>query len=215
MVHSRRLGDTELVFGNEGALYGNAMTWWDHDTGSVWSQPLAEPIVGPRAGLGAKLELLPSELTTWASWLSAHPTTLALDAAGAPTRFDLAFMTLVVELGEASAAYPVVTAREEGVINDRVGDEPLAVVIDPADPQRWRVYSRRLPDETVTLTLDGRRLADRRTGTRWDLATGRGLEGPLADDALRQLPAFTSFPADYLRFFPAGRIWPEAAAPSP
>ncbi|MBW3606181.1 MAG: hypothetical protein KY460_15020 [Actinobacteria bacterium] len=52
------------------------------------------------------------------------------------------------------------------------------------------------------------------SGTSWDLATGRGLEGPLAADALRPRPAFTSFPDDYRTFFPDGRIWPDGAGGS-
>lgn len=214
MVHSREIDGAEVVFGNEGALFGNAMTWWDHDTGSVWSQPLAEPILGPRAGSDVELELLASELTSWRSWLAAHPKTLALDADGGPTGFDLADMTLVVELGPDSAAFPVVAVRSEGVINDRVGDEPVAVVVDPDDRQRWRVYSRRVGDRAVTLELDDGQLHDPDSGTTWDLATGRGLAGPLAADALRPLPAFTSFPDDYRTFFPRGRIWPEGTAAS-
>ena len=42
MVHRRDLNGEVLVFGNQGALWGNAMTWWDHETGTVWSQPLGE-----------------------------------------------------------------------------------------------------------------------------------------------------------------------------
>ena len=212
MVHSREIDGTEVVFGNEGALFGNAMTWWDHDTGSVWSQPLGAPILGPRAGSGITIELLPSEVTTWESWRAAHPATLALDAEGAPTAFELADMALVVDLDGASVAFPVVSVRAEGVINDEVGDLPVAVVVDPTDAQRWRVYSRRVGNETVVLALNGGDLRDRATGTRWDVATGRGLEGPLAHDALRPLPAFTSLPDDYRTFFPDGRIWPEGVA---
>jgi hypothetical protein len=211
MVHSREVDGDELTFGNEGALFGNAMTWWDHDTGSVWSQPLGAPILGPRADTDMALELLPSQLTTWASWVDTYPTTLALDAAGGPTGFDLADMALVVDLGDASAAFPVPAVREKGVINDRVGREPVALVVDPADPQRWQVYSRRVGDGDVELALDNGHLRDPASGTRWDLRTGRGLAGPLADDALRPLPAFTSFPDDYRRFFPDGRIWLDAA----
>lgn len=214
MVHSRRVGGDEVMFGNEGALFGNAMTWWDHDTGSVWSQPLAEPILGPRAGSGVTLELLPSEVTSWESWIAAHPETLALDADGGPAGFDLADMTLVVELGEHSAAFPIATVRAEGVINDRIGTEPVAVVIDPTDPQRWRVYSRRAGGDTPVLQFDDGQLTDPASGTQWDPATGRGLAGPFADEALRPLPAFTSFPDDYHNFFPDGRIWPERAGES-
>ena len=68
-----------MVFGVHGALWGNAMTWWDHDTGSIWSQPLGEAIAGPRKG--ETVELLPMTYTTWDSWRNAHPQTLALDAA--------------------------------------------------------------------------------------------------------------------------------------
>jgi hypothetical protein len=42
MVHRRELNGTVLVLGNQGALWGNAMTWWDHGTGSIWSQPIVE-----------------------------------------------------------------------------------------------------------------------------------------------------------------------------
>ena len=75
MVHRRELDGEEVIFGNQGALWGNAMTWWDHDTGSIWSQPLGEAILGPRKG--ERFELLPSTLTTWEAWQSAHPETLA------------------------------------------------------------------------------------------------------------------------------------------
>ena len=78
MVHRREIDGKEIVFGNQGALWGNAMTWWDHETGTVWSQPIGEAIVGPRKG--DQVELLPSELTVWSSWREAHPGTLALDA---------------------------------------------------------------------------------------------------------------------------------------
>jgi hypothetical protein len=47
------------------------MTWWDHDTGSIWSQPIGEAIMGERKG--ATLELLPSTLTTWKKWRNKYP----------------------------------------------------------------------------------------------------------------------------------------------
>ena len=87
MVHRRQLGDDTLVFGVHGALWGNAMTWWDHDTGSVWSQPLGEAIAGPRKG--ETVELLASSFTTWSAWSSDNPDTLALDAPGGNSGFDL------------------------------------------------------------------------------------------------------------------------------
>lgn len=78
LVHERKLGDSVPIFGNQGALYKGAMTWYDHGTGSIWSQPTGEAIAGPLAG--ASLELIPSQLTTWSGWLAANPHTLVLDS---------------------------------------------------------------------------------------------------------------------------------------
>ena len=71
LAHERRLDAATPVFGNQGALYRGAMTWYDHATGSVWSQPLGAAIAGPQAG--RRLALLPAQLTTWGQWRAAHP----------------------------------------------------------------------------------------------------------------------------------------------
>ena len=55
----------------------NAMTWYDHETRSIWSQPWGRAIIGPLKGV--QLNLLSSRLTTWASWKQEHPETLAMD----------------------------------------------------------------------------------------------------------------------------------------
>jgi len=208
MVHRRELNGRELVLGNQGDLWGNAMTWWDRDTGSVWSQPIGEAILGPRKG--ERLELLPSTLTTWDAWLTAHPETVALDAPGGPSsRFDLDQMAVVVDFGTEASAYFIPALREVGVVNDVVAGIEIAVVIDPEDDERWTVFSRRLDAAVVVdleMTPDG--LVDIVSGTVFDPFLGVGQSGPLADQTLDKLPAFTSFPRDYLTFFPDGRTWP-------
>jgi len=35
-VHNRRIDGATDTFGNEGALFMNAMTWWDWEAGSIW-----------------------------------------------------------------------------------------------------------------------------------------------------------------------------------
>ena len=59
LVHDRRVDGATAVFGNQGALYKGAMTWFDHETGSIWSQPLGKAVVGPRSGVS--LNLMPSQ----------------------------------------------------------------------------------------------------------------------------------------------------------
>lgn len=205
MVHRREVEGETLIFGVHGALWGNAMTWWDHDTGSIWSQPLGEAIVGPRKG--QSLELLPMSFTTWDAWVDANPRTLALDVPGGVTGFALEDLYIVVDFGSDAVAYPVELIQELGVINDVVAGLEIAVVGDPADPQRWKVFSRRLDDQVVTLTRDGQNLVDVETGTQWDPTRGIGREGPLRGEILDTMPALTSFPGDYDTFWPDGTVW--------
>ena len=207
MVHRREIDGEEIVLGNQGALWGNAMTWWDHDTGSIWSQPLGEAILGPRKG--ARLELMPSTLTTWAAWQAAHPETVALDVhAWATSGFHLENMSVVVDLGAEAASYRIPPLRDVGVVNDVVAGIEIAVVIDPGDAQRWAVFSRRLDDAVVDLAMADGLLVDTTTGTVFDPFLGLGRSGPLADEDLNKLPAFTAFPSDFETFFPGGRTWP-------
>lgn len=205
MVHRREVEGTEIILGNQGALWGNAMTWWDHETGSVWSQPIGEVIAGPL--LGTTLELLPSNLTSWSAWRAAHPDTIALDAPGDSSGFDLARTVIVVDFGDETVGYPVPAVREVGVVNDVVAGVPIALVFDPSSDDRWAVFSRQLDDRVVELAVDGDRLIDTETATEWDPVRGIARHGPLEGQVLDLLPAFTSFPRDFETFWPDGRLW--------
>ena len=74
-MHDRRLDGTTLRFGNNGALFRNAMTWWDHQTNSVWSQPWGTALFGDLKARA--LTQIPAEVTPWGTWLAEHPDTLA------------------------------------------------------------------------------------------------------------------------------------------
>lgn len=206
MVHRRQVDGETIALGNQGDLFSNAMTWWDHATGSVWSQPLGEAILGPMAG--ARLELLPSTLTTWDAWLTAHPDSEALDVHAWRTGFHLADMAVVVDLGSEAVGYRIPELREVGVVNDVVASLEIAVVSDPSDPERWAVFSRRLDESVVELELTSEGLVDSASGTTFDPFLGVGRSGPLAGQSLDTLAGFTLFPEDFDSFFPRGRMWP-------
>ena len=205
MVHRRQVDNETLIFGVHGALLGNAMTWWDHSTGSIWTQPTGEAIAGPRKG--ERVDLLPSQFTSWAAWRDAHPDTLALDVPAGPSSFDLTDFLIVVDFTDEAAGYAVPDLRRVGVVNDVVAGVPVAVVSDPADPTRWAAYSRTVADEVRTFEMVDGVLVDQDTGTTFTAARGLGIEGPLADEVLDRVAAFTSFPDDFPTFWPDGRIW--------
>ena len=204
MVHRRQVEGETLVFGVHGALWGNAMTWWDHDSGSIWSQPLGEAIVGPRTG--QTVELFPSVFTTWGAWREAHPDTVALRAPGGASGFRLEEFLLVIDLAGETVAYRATDVQEVGVINDVVGGAPLALIADPTDKQRWAVFSRQLDDRVIELIQDGETIRDVETGTSWDPVRGIALEGELAGEVMATLPGFTSFPGDFDTFWPEGDV---------
>jgi hypothetical protein len=205
MVHRRSIDGDPVVFGVQGALLGNAMTFWDHDTGSVWSQPTGEAVAGPRKG--RRLELLPMTYTTWGSWRKTHPNTLALDVAAGVTGFTLERMAIVLDLAGDAVAFPYPGLAAAGVVNDVVGGLEVAVVVDPADANRWETFARRLGDRALTLAIRDGLLVDLETGTTWDPVRGLAISGPLAGESLGILPGFTIFPEDFVTFWPDGRLW--------
>jgi hypothetical protein len=205
MVHRRTVGDETLIFGVHGALLGNAMTWWDHSTGSIWTQPFGEAIAGPRKG--QKVDLMSSLFTTWGAWVELHPDTLALDVPAGASSFDLATFLIVVDLGAEAQGYPIPELRETGVVNETVAGRDIAVVSDPQDADRWSVFSRTLDDATVELEVVDGVLRDRVTGSTFDAARGIAVAGPLEGQTLDALPALTAFPGDFDTFWPDSEIW--------
>ena len=205
MVHRRELNGEPIVLGNQGALWGNAMTWWDHETGSVWSQPLGEAIVGPLEG--ERLELMASRLTEWKTWRADHPETLALAAPGGRSGFAVEQTAIVADFGSEVGVFPVSALIDAGPANEQIAGVPIAVVVDPNDPNRWSVFHRALDGQVLTLVQDGDRIVDTGTGTVWDPANGRGLAGPMAGEILDSLPGFTSFERDARTFWPDAKYW--------
>lgn len=202
MVHRREIDGEEVVLGNQGALFGNAMTWFDHATGSVWSQPTGEAILGPLTG--ARLELLPSTLTSWGAWRRAQPQTTALPAAGGYSGFDVDDMLVAVVLDEDAVAFPVAQLRRHGVVNTVVAGVPVAVAAESQPGGWWGVHSRRLDDRVVTLELADELLIEVGGNGRWDPVRGVAQGG---GESLDPLGAMTIFPRDYPVHFPNGRVW--------
>ena len=133
LVHDRRVNGDAAMFGNQGALYKGAMTWFDHSTGSVWSQPLGVAIAGPLAGHG--LELIPSQLTTWGQWLAANPDSRVLDSdiPSAPYsgRRPGEDHVIGVVVGDFAVAWPYLSVLEAGSVATKIAGIDLVVRVDP------------------------------------------------------------------------------------
>ncbi|RME51621.1 MAG: DUF3179 domain-containing protein [Caldilineae bacterium] len=208
MVHVRTVDGKPTYFGNAGALYMNAMTWWDHRTLSIWSQPLGEAISGVRAG--ARLEPLPAQVIAWGPWLASHPQTFVmtndLERMGRRRQAFREGFVIGIVLGDAAKAYPFETVAAAGAVNDQVGGFPVLVW---AAGEEYAAYLRRVGDRVLTFRRDGDSLRDQETGSTWDPRLGLATAGPLAGEVLPAAPSHTSYDWAWRDFYPDAPIYGE------
>ena len=188
----------------------SAMTWWDHQTESVWSQPWGTAVAGPLKDTA--LTLIPASIVPWETWRQEHPDTTVLSNGLDDSRQRVHGTTddfvIGVALGDAATAYDYRLASRERLINDAVGAHPVVVIVDP-DTRHIRVYLRRVAaqgsDRPLLLTFarDSKgRLVDVETGTVWSAQQGVATDGALKGAQLQQVPWVSSFDWAWRDFFP-------------
>ena len=186
-----------------------AMTWWDHETESIWSQPWGMAISG--AIEGTRLKLIPAEIVPWAAWVEEHPNTLVLKTEGygpfGPPRqqFQPGFV-IGIALGEDAKAYPFRPASEEGVVNDWIGQFPV-VVLANAETNAVYAFIRRAGDQELEFEMLKDALVDRQTGSTWDVARGIAVDGPLRGEVLQRAPYITAFDWAWEDFYPHSEFY--------
>jgi len=205
MVHDRRVNGKPYIFGNQGGLFMNAMTWWDHQTGSVWSQVWGQAIAGPLKG--TTLELIPAAIIPWSAWKADHPDTLVMlnGKEGLFSRQERPRDDWVIgiTLGEYSKAYYYSALTRDGVVNDFVGPYPVALYAN-AQTRQVYTYLRQPGGRVVTLTLNdtGKYLVAAETGAAWDIVRGLARGDPARDEPLLVIPYISSFDWAWLDFHP-------------
>lgn len=229
-MYDRHIEGREFTFGVSGKLIRNVLVMYDRETESYWSQLLGEAVEGEM--VGAKLEFLPSWMTTWEQWQEMHPDSLALDKFGSSSSRDTYAsyyasdsagvigemhlddrlytkeFVIGVALDDEPVAYPFSVLNEETVVNDTVGDSAVVVVFDPATANGV-VYSREVDGQT--LTFDSAelplQLIDAETATLWDAFTGEAISGPLSGSRLDRVKSTRSFWFGWSDFYPKTRLY--------
>lgn len=205
-MHDRRIDGVAHTFGNAGALFMNAMTWYDHETRSTWSQPWGRAIIGPLKGV--QLNLLSSQLTTWVSWKAEYPDTLVMvndvDRLGSRRQgFSQDFVIGLVLAGEAKAYY-YTDAESAGVINDSLGDTPVVLWVSG---ESFHAYVRQVAGRTLTFRADGEVLVDEETGSTWDPVRGLAKTGSLKGESLQPVPSLSSYDWAWRDFYPDSEFY--------
>ena len=100
---------------------------------------------------------------------------------------------LGLEIGGKARAYPVRMLEYHQIVNDVVGDAPVAVTYDPLAGTP-AAFSRRVGGRTLTFGVSGLLynhtflMFDRQTESLWSQFLGRAIAGPLEGQRLERLP---------------------------
>ena len=214
MVYAREIDGRVLTFGISGFLIMNNVVLYDRETDTLWSQFLAEAVKGPL--LGTKLELIPSQLTSWGVWKEEHPDTLALDI-GSPAvdpYIDYYFQggsgilgkkhnderlghkdLVVGVVGESiQKAYSYQMLSQDPVVNDTLDGRPLVLTFNRKSAST-AVYDRTVDGKALTFARadDLGQIVDLETESVWSQSTGKAISGPLEGTQLETVHSFTAF----------------------
>lgn len=118
---------------------------------------------------------------------------------------------IVVEHDDSARAYPLQILVWHEIVNDRIGNLPIAVTFCPLCNTAL-VFDRRHAGRLLDFGTTGRLrhsdlvMYDRQTESWWQQATGEGLVGALAGDTLRMIPSQTVSWEEFRRQHPAGLV---------
>jgi len=238
-VYDRQISPEQVVtFGVSGMLYRNGLIMYDHQTESLWSHIMGQAIGGQYQGL--QLTFIPALHTDWQNWKELQPNTLVISparfgrdayagyyssgqegvigrgplAGGAPRDGDIHPKAYVigVRLGGEAKAYPFAVLNKEPVVNDTVGQTPIAVFFDQAT-LTGTVFDRRLANGRVLTFESGAtpgRVRDTETGSEWTVLTGAAVGGELAGSQLAPAPVTYAFWFGWIDYHPGSGVY-EAA----
>ena len=121
-MYSTEINGEATEFGTSGMLYRSNKLMYDRATETLWHQFRGEPVVGPLAGSGIRLEILPNVLTTWGEWLGQHPDTTVIgqDTGIYPAQF-------YTPEEDESSIYYAYRADRETMFPVGIRDDALAV----------------------------------------------------------------------------------------
>ena len=216
-----------LTFGVSGKLIMNVLVMYDRQTESYWSQILGQAVEGELAG--TELTPIASLQTTWKQWRELYPETLALrkgysgsrdpynsyyagNNAGVlgetieDDRLPTKTMGIGLVINDQPAYFPLTVLRDEPVVNDVVGGEPVLAIFRP-EVMTGFAFSRTVDGQTLTFALAESdtaipTLVDAETGSHWSVFNGVAIDGSLAGKTLERIPSTSSFWFGWKDFHP-------------
>lgn len=118
---------------------------------------------------------------------------------------------ILLELNGDARAYPLQILMYHEIVNDRVGDQPVAVSFCPLCNASI-VFDRRVDGRILDFGTTGKLrksdmvMYDRQTESWWQQFSGKAVIGHYAGSELRKLPGAVIAFADFRRIHPGGKV---------
>jgi Protein of unknown function (DUF3179) len=190
----------------------------DEETGTWWQQVSGKALFGPLKG--RVLEPVVSDELTFAQWKQESPDGQVLapsqkyqgkyednwepEVAKLPTVIDFPGTGLKardvimgIERNGVSRAYPFDAALAQSPIQDRVGGDPIVLLVGP-DKKSVRAFHSRIEGSDVELFRSGEQLVDS-SGNSWDFK-GCATAGPLQGKCLEQIAILKDYWFDWRNY---------------
>jgi hypothetical protein len=215
----------------------------DEETGTYWQQITGLAIAGSLAG--RRLTLVSADELTFAFWKEEQSAGTVLNdvpqyaSEYAPENWDLKMakvptvisyaqagltprqLMLGVDAFGASRAFPFDVIRRNKLIQDRLGSEPIVLVVG-TDNQSVRVFRRHIPgrlsepdfyrilessqNSGVPTAEPSAFFMDAETGSRWNFA-GCAINGKLKGVCLSQIYALKDYWFDWRNYHPSTTVY--------
>jgi hypothetical protein len=232
-VFNRTIDDGQEVveFGTSGKLYNSNLVMYDRTSKSLWSQAMAEGIVGKYAG--TKLERVPFDVAYWKEWKQLYPDSKILSRdtgsnrpygvdpygdyytnsdvlfpiSNRDERLGLKEILVGFENKGQYKAYKLQEIEDNKVINDQVNGK--SITLFSSYPFMIRAYDPIAQGQTLEFTYNpkSKNFLDEQTGSEWNFE-GKAISGQMKGKQLTRLPFDEGFWFEWVAFHPKTEIYP-------
>ena len=205
-MYVRELDGQELTFQVSGKLWMRSLIMYDAETRSEWSHLLGRAMAGQLKG--KKLKPLITDMVTWSVWKKQHPDTTVLNMSRTdrnytkdfylkPSRFLFGF-----HVSDKHFALPMPLMMDHPVFAFEAADTQLVATFEK-EGAVTHLFESNLEGQTLTFEhLDNSIMKDRETESRWEMLSGKCIDGKLKGKMLQQRVGIMSFRKAWENFHP-------------
>jgi hypothetical protein len=230
-VFNRTLEDGNVVeFGTSGKLYNSNLVMYDRTSDSLWSQALAQGIVGKYAGVN--LHRFPFDVANWKEWKELYPESKVLSrdtGSNRPygadpygdyyTNSEVLFpisnqderlgpkeIVIGLEDNGQYKAYKLQDVEDKKIINDKINNKPIALF--SSFPFMVRTFDPVVDGQALQYKYNPQNstFVDLQTGSEWNFE-GIAVEGELRGKELIRLPYDQGFWFEWVAFHPETELY--------